>query len=186
MNTFEKMLKDLREPFPKEQVHWRQGPGNKELAYIKAPDVMNRLDNVCGVNWQDRYPRDGYCEIGIYNGSEWIWRGNGAGETKIEGEKGKYSDAFKRAAVKWGVGRYLYYLGGKRELPLWAQPGYTPRFTKANEYAEELAQALVDSDDHKIIQLWYELDGIEELPYVTRKLNSAQRGTINEILEQHK
>lgn len=59
---------------------------------------------------------------------------NGAGETQVEGEKGKFSDAFKRAAVLWGVGRYLYYLpntwcnlsNGKIKqtpnLPNWAIP----------------------------------------------------------------
>lgn len=29
-------------------------------------------------------------------------------ESDNEGEKGEFSDAFKRAAVKWGVGRFLY------------------------------------------------------------------------------
>src|SRR5690606_17516766 len=32
----------------------------------------------------------------------------GAGNTDVEADKGGISDAFKRAAVKWGVGRYLY------------------------------------------------------------------------------
>ena len=36
------------------------------------------------------------------------WLGN-----DNEGEKGEFSDAFKRAAVKWGVGRFLYDLGVK-------------------------------------------------------------------------
>ena len=37
-------------------------------------------------------------------------KSDGAGETDYEGEKGSYSDSFKRACVKWGVGRYLYDL----------------------------------------------------------------------------
>jgi len=41
---------------------------------------------------------------------EWIWKADGAGDTDVEAEKGAISDAFKRAAVKWGVGRYLYDL----------------------------------------------------------------------------
>jgi hypothetical protein len=36
--------------------------------------------------------------------------GNGAGDSDVEAEKGAISDAFKRAAVKWGIGRYLYDL----------------------------------------------------------------------------
>ena len=42
------------------------------------------------------------------NGGVWITKTDGAGETDIEGEKGAFSDAFKRAAVHHGVARYLY------------------------------------------------------------------------------
>jgi hypothetical protein len=60
---------------------------------------------------------------------QWRW------DTHVEAEKGKCSDAFKRAAVVWGIGRYLYGLStprvqidqyGKWEkdppLPAWATP----------------------------------------------------------------
>ena len=106
----------LKQPFDPSVVHWRVGAtsGDKKtgiaLAYINARDVMKRLDDVCGDLWQDEYPFEGCCRIGIKVNNEWLWRSNGAGETQIEGEKGRYSDAFKRAAVLWGVGRYLYYL----------------------------------------------------------------------------
>lgn len=110
------IIEQLKQPFDPKVVHWRVGATTQDktkgiaLAYINARDVMKRLDDVCGDYWQDRYPFEGCCEIGIKIGDEWIWRSNGAGETQIEGEKGRYSDAFKRAAVLWGVGRYLYYL----------------------------------------------------------------------------
>jgi hypothetical protein len=39
-----------------------------------------------------------------------VWKSDGAGDSDVEAEKGAVSDAFKRAAVKWGVGRYLYDL----------------------------------------------------------------------------
>jgi Rad52/22 family double-strand break repair protein len=48
--------------------------------------------------------------LGLLVEGDWLWRSNGAGNTSFEGEKGAYSDAFKRAAVLWGVGRYLYSL----------------------------------------------------------------------------
>jgi hypothetical protein len=35
-------------------------------------------------------------------------RQTAAGDSDVEEEKGAISDAFKRAAVKWGIGRYLY------------------------------------------------------------------------------
>jgi hypothetical protein len=109
----------LKCPFPSSQVHWRVGATTKDktkaipLAYIDARDVMERLDKAVGPeNWQCRYTHvaEGLviCEIGIRCNDEWIWKANGAGDTQVEKEKGKLSDAFKRAAVLWGVGQYLY------------------------------------------------------------------------------
>jgi hypothetical protein len=40
----------------------------------------------------------------------WVTKIDGAEPTQIESIKGAYSDSFKRAAVKWGIGRYLYRL----------------------------------------------------------------------------
>jgi len=108
----------LKAPFPPERVSWRVGSTNKEktkgmaLCYIDARDVMDRLDAVCGpAGWQNTYPHANgktVCAIGIKVGDEWIWKSNGAGDSDIEAEKGALSDAFKRAAVQWSIGRYLY------------------------------------------------------------------------------
>jgi hypothetical protein len=142
------ITQQLKEPFDPKSLHWRVGSTNAKklgckpweatsgiaLAYIDARDVMKRLDDVCGDNWQVRYPFKGCCEIGLKIGGEWLWRSNVAGETQVEGEKGQGSDSFKRAGVLWGVGRYLYYLptvwsvlkNGKitqtPNLPKWAYP----------------------------------------------------------------
>lgn len=108
----------LRAPFPADRISWRVGATNREktkglaLAFIDARDVMERLDDVCSpAGWQDRYPHANgktVCAIGIKIGDEWIWKEDGAGDTDVEAEKGALSDAFKRAAVRWGIGRYLY------------------------------------------------------------------------------
>ena len=108
----------LAAPFPPERVSWRVGSTTQDkkkglaLAYVDARDVMDRLDVLCGpAGWQCRYPHANgktVCEIGIKVGDEWIWKADGAGDTDVEAEKGALSDAFKRAAVRWGVGRYLY------------------------------------------------------------------------------
>lgn len=110
----------LTAPFPPDAVEWRVGSTtqNKErgmaLAYIDARAVMDRLDDVCGpAGWQCRYSHaEGktICEIGIKCGDEWVWKADGGGDTDYEAEKGALSSAFKRAAVRWGVGRYLYDL----------------------------------------------------------------------------
>ena len=111
----------LRAEFPREAVSWRaqsmkaDGTSAMALAYIDARDVMNRLDEVCGPGgWQDRYEFHGartVCYLSIRDQmGDWITKADGAGDTDVEAEKGGISDAFKRAAVKWGIGRYLYDL----------------------------------------------------------------------------
>jgi hypothetical protein len=120
---------DLEAPFATETISWRVGSTNRKkfdagkaqqrkgqaLAYIDARDVMDRLDGVMVIaGWQARYPDAGNgktcCEIGLYLDGQWIWKGDGAGDTNMEGDKGAFSDALKRAAVRWGIGRYLYDL----------------------------------------------------------------------------
>jgi len=113
-------LRRLYAPFSPAVVSWRIGSTNQDktkgmaLAYIDARDVMERLDEVCGPGgWQCKYSHTAtktVCDIGIKVGDEWIWKADGAGDSDIEAEKGALSDAFKRAAVKWGIGRYLYEL----------------------------------------------------------------------------
>jgi hypothetical protein len=109
----------LTAPFDPNKVSWRIGSTTADkqrgmaLAYIDARDVMERLDEVCGIaGWQCAYPhaegKKTICSIGIKINDEWIWKADGAGDSDVEAEKGALSDAFKRAAVKWGVGRYLY------------------------------------------------------------------------------
>ncbi len=124
-------FKALAAPFPPSAVSWRVGRVNEDkksamvLAYLDARDVMDRLDLICGPGgWQCKYSHVGtktVCDIGIWIGEDianperlpvdWVWKADGAGDTDVEQEKGALSDAFKRSAVRWGIGRYLYSLG---------------------------------------------------------------------------
>lgn len=113
-------------PFPRAAVHWRvQGTPYERngafsamaLAYLDARDVMDRLDDVCGADrWQSHFEETAkgriICRISIdVNGNgNWVTKSDGAGNTDVEAEKGALSDALKRAAVSWGIGRYLYRL----------------------------------------------------------------------------
>lgn len=117
--TAEKVA-DLAQPFDPSQVHWRaQTVVNGKalaLAYVDARDVMDRLDTVCGPeNWQDQMVETAkgriFCTLSINVGGHWVNKCDGAGNTDVEGDKGAVSDALKRAAVKWGIARYLYSLG---------------------------------------------------------------------------
>lgn len=110
----------LSAPFPTESIDWRVGSAIKDktkgmaLAYIDARTVADRLDALCGMDaWQCNYTptQNGsiVCNLGLKmpDGS-WVWKADGAGATDYEAEKGMLSDAFKRAAVRFGIGRYLY------------------------------------------------------------------------------
>jgi len=138
--------KKFKEPFAANVIHWRPGSTNKDktkciaLAYVDARDVMKRLDEVVGPeNWKDSYEEFAsgrlICTLYIRIDGEWIGKSDGAGDSAIEGAKGGISDALKRAAVRWGIGRYLYYLPTKwvemnkyrqienpPALPSWALP----------------------------------------------------------------
>jgi hypothetical protein len=117
----QEQLKQLFAEFPHDDISWRSqslnqaGDSALALAYIDARNVMDRLDQICGAhNWQDRYEFHGprtICYLSIRIGEEWITKADGAGDSDVEAEKGAISDALKRAAVKWGIGRYLYDLG---------------------------------------------------------------------------
>jgi hypothetical protein len=115
---------DLSLPFDPAAIHWRvQGKPYERngkhsamaLAYLDARDVMDRLDEVCGPQgWQSYFDETAkgrvICRLSIKIGDEWVTKSDGAGDTDVEGEKGGISDALKRAAVSWGIGRYLYRL----------------------------------------------------------------------------
>lgn len=108
----------LKAPFAPDRISWRVGSTTADktkgmaLGYIDARDVMERLDEICGPGgWQCSYPHANgktVCAISIKVDDEWVSKADGAGDTDFEAEKGALSDAFKRAAVRWGIGRYLY------------------------------------------------------------------------------
>lgn len=110
------ILKKLSKPLNIEEVDFRIQSINKGgyatiLAYKDARVDMNRLDEVCGVNWQDDYKLiDGqlFCGIAIKIDNDWIWRWDVGSESFTEKVKGRASDAFKRAGFRWGIGRELY------------------------------------------------------------------------------
>jgi len=124
MTNTKEIIAKLSEPFAADEIEWRAGSTNQDktralaLAYINARAVMNRLDEILGAeNWSDSYQvitgegKRGYiCTLALRLNNEWITKADGADESDFEATKGGLSDAFKRAANKWGVGRYLYNL----------------------------------------------------------------------------
>ena len=119
----------LAAEFPNREIKWlpkittKKGPNNTRvnierngqrvagcMAHIDARQVMNRLDAIVGVgNWSDAYQ-----PAAIGKGVECTLTVCGISKTDVgtvsdqDPEKGAYSDALKRAAVKFGIGRHLY------------------------------------------------------------------------------
>jgi hypothetical protein len=165
MKTALQIRDELEAPFEAAEVKWKPGAvkGERALAmvYIDARAVMDRLDDVFGVDgWQDSYHALGIdgavqCTLSVrmggteqagdpafgpMPGSGWVAKTDvgGPSEQPDGGDRMKaaYSDAIKRAAVKFGIGRYLYripqqwadYDPQKRKfkatptLPAWALP----------------------------------------------------------------
>jgi len=120
-------LTQLAEPFPPADVEWRlQQAGKKAsgevwakcLAYITNRAIQDRLDAVVGPgNWRNEYKEWTTGTAGVLCGlsikvdeREWVTKWDGAEQTDVEAMKGGLSAAMKRAAVQWGIGRYLYDL----------------------------------------------------------------------------
>ena len=135
----------LSRDFTDDEVEWRvgqcgigsKGVWAKVLCYLTARAIMNRLDATVGpTNWTDEYrnittPKGVgvICRLSIQVGDTWVSHEDGADFTDIESTKGGISDALKRAAVKFGMGRHLYNLG-----ETWAsniQKGYAPSDIKS-------------------------------------------------------
>jgi hypothetical protein len=101
-------------PFTDGEIKWRKGPGGKQLPYVTAASVVKRLNEVLQWNWWDRYRLlpDGsvMCRLTIVVGGCRVSREDVGVPSTQEGQKGRNSDALKRAARKFGVGLSLCFM----------------------------------------------------------------------------
>lgn len=116
------VVSDLSKPLDLSKVDFRvmrsgasaQGYWAQLLAYKDARTDVERLNEATGGAWQNTYYRDAknslVCRLGVQDPStrEWYWKEDTGTESNTESQKGEYSDAFKRAAFKWGIGVELY------------------------------------------------------------------------------
>jgi hypothetical protein len=146
---------ELRRPVPKEALQFRPGTRNRErtramvLAYIDANYVADLLDSVVGPeNWRLPEPVEVTLNgipavkraLVIRVDGEWIekWEygyPNSIRDGAVQDEaplKSAASDALKRCAWMWGVGREL-----RRSPHLWWDLDEWGRFTDAERLAEE-------------------------------------------------
>jgi hypothetical protein len=120
---WESISRKLREPFDPTDVDFRvQGRVNEQtnkaqvLAYIDARAVQDRLDSVVGCgnwsfDWSPIVSDNG--EVMVAKGTLTIYgvsKSDAGSASNFEQSLGAVSHCFKRAAVQWGIGRYLYSL----------------------------------------------------------------------------
>lgn len=119
---------DVREqltaPFKETEVLGRDGRGGMRFQYITARTAATRLDDVVGPGgWSTQYAVQDTlhgaveCQLTVlgvtkadigYPNSQRDVQEQDDPTKSSEPLKASYSDAFKRAAVQFGVGRYLY------------------------------------------------------------------------------
>lgn len=146
--------KALAEFFHPDDVKWLpktvKGDKAQAIAYLTARAIEDRLDDVLGPdNWQDDYevlPEGSViCRLRVRfepteRPNDWVVKtdvGNPSAQPDAGDRlKAAFSGGLKRAAIKLGIGRYLYklpmswvpydtqkkYFSDKPKLPSWALP----------------------------------------------------------------
>jgi hypothetical protein len=182
MESNKELAAALAAPFPADHVSWKPQVISKDkkralaVAYIDARDVAERLDEAVGpLNWQVDHKQIGglvVTGLGLRDAQTgafvWKWDTGFVGgadseseDTQMKARKGTISDGLKRAAVLWGIGRYLYRLpkvwvdfdnehrklASLPTLPEWALPESErkPVSAKAKRAVQRLAQPDGDS-----------------------------------------
>ena len=123
----QELTKRLTAPFEAQDVEWRiqQTTQDKSrglaVAFITSRAIQRRLDETVGpFHWKTEFSPwhqfgngSQLCALSIYDEErkERVAKTDGAENSDIEPVKGGLSDSFKRAAVQWGIGRYLYSMG---------------------------------------------------------------------------
>jgi len=135
MSATPEQIKTLGAPTPADEIGTRPAMGSSGgLSYIDARFVAQRFDDAVGpenwqvdIVWSDELSKDAkltkagkamdgteahgrfpMARIGVSTDAGWVWKMDIGDFSDISSVKGGVSDAIKRAAVQWGVGRDLY------------------------------------------------------------------------------
>jgi len=134
------MNETLTAPIQPNEIEWRVQSVTSTgkmivVPYINNRCVMQRFDAAFGpTNWTSEFREitNGFiCRLSVTIDKRTIYREDGASKTNIEPEKGGISDAMKRAAVQFGLGRCLYDYPkvfiecNEKYIPDWAQDKLT-------------------------------------------------------------
>lgn len=134
------MNETLTAPIQPNEIEWRVQSVTSTgkmivVPYINNRCVMQRFDAAFGpTNWTSEFREIGngfICRLTVTIDKKTVYREDGASKTNIEPEKGGISDAMKRAAVQFGLGRCLYDYPkvfiecNEKYIPDWAQDKLT-------------------------------------------------------------
>lgn len=173
---WEHIQAELLKPFPSSYISVKPGATSDSgqglvLWYVDARAVMNRLDQVVGpenwsFTWQPVSAPSGRVAIhGSLRIFEAIKEDVGEAQDEDEPFKSAVSDAFKRCAVHFGLGRYLY------SMPQiwWPYDKSRRRFSKMDDLqrfidrvVDRLIEACGDATQLDVRQLQMEASGESE------------------------
>lgn len=130
-------LELLTQPFNRDQVRQREGAGRRMLDYVSSGDIIHRVIEATDNSYDWTVVKLEFVNDG--KAAYWLCQGiltiptlgsrSGAGSARLENEdspKSAETDAFKRAAVKFGVALDLYFKGPA--APQATQGGYLQQY----------------------------------------------------------
>jgi hypothetical protein len=148
-------LSALSRPFDPGDIAWKPVATSPDrttarvVPYVTNRAIMDRLDLVCGPEgWRNEFrpgPNGGLlCGLSVRvvredGPAEWITKWDGADNTDVQPVKGGLSASMRRAAVPWGIGRYLY-----RVPPVYARIDEKGRLAERPRLPDAVAEARVD------------------------------------------
>ncbi len=183
----------LAEPFPESEIQWRVEAVSKDkkralvVPYVDARAVLDRLDEAVGPGgWFDAY-QPLVLEKGAYQVKCRLTVLGVTKEDVGEGEslKAAFSDALKRAAVKFGVGRHLYRIE-KTWVPYDEATGrFTPLGRGGKPEPQELIDRLVErlrqaGKGKEAARILTRYGGYGKTPEETRRLYGELRALLKE------
>lgn len=205
-DSIEHLMRELARPFHPSDITFKPGATSKDkdralaLAYADLRAYMDRLDALFPGQWESRVEPwgDERIRVGIALGG-WAGEGEGkdrewisvmrwdVGETSAEANRGEiggtvaFAQAFKRACVQFGMGRYLYAMPQTWQAYDAKAKQFTPSAKAAlmaavikhyNEWNEKAGQAGADLSG-------ITLDAVESLDPGGEQEAGAEEGTGN-------
>jgi len=222
MSLNREVLEMLSKPFDPREVEVKIQAVNRDrtraqvVAYVDARTVLDRLDEAVGpTGWSDKYEVlfnsfddegrrlvEVKCTLTVLGVSK---------EDVGEGDslKAAFSDALKRAAVKFGVGRYLYRLpkvwadldergnikdpeavkrallsGEAQDAPPWAVNGDKPKAANAVNAEPKPSGGITEAQLRYIHKLWKEMGGGDDIHDYASAVLGREVSSLKELTRQ--